>query len=324
MSSQYQRFDRRKLQLKPLREREHLLDLTTLIEVDDTPPDRIDPKFRDIAEAVLEARRSGAPVILLMGAHLLRAGVARHLIRLMERGLVSHIAMNGAGPIHDYEMVRIGATTESVARYIAEGQFGLWTETGELNDVIRRAADDGLGLGEGIGKEILTGPFPHKEISVLAAGYRLRVPVTVHVGVGYDIIHEHLSCDGAALGRTSYDDFLIFAETVSRLEGGVVLSFGSAVMGPEVFLKALAMARNLARQEGRSITRFTTAVFDVVPLGEETAEEQPTDDPRYYFRPFKTLLVRTVRTGGHSLYIRGKHQQTFPELYRTLLALEDR
>jgi hypothetical protein len=323
MSSQYRRFDRRKLQLKPLREREHLLDLSTLLEIDDRPPDGIDSKFRGIAESMLAARRSDAPIILLMGAHLLRAGVARHLIRLMERGLISHVAMNGAGPIHDYEMARIGATTESVARYIAEGQFGLWSETGELNEIINRAAQAGLGLGEGVGREILNGAYPHKEISVLAMGYRLRVPVTVHVGIGYDIIHEHPSCDGAALGRSSYEDFLIFAETVSRLEGGVVLGFGSAVMGPEVFLKALAMARNAAHRQGRKIETFTTAVFDVLPLGEETGTEPPTDDPRYYFRPFKTLLVRTVRTGGRSFYIRGLHRETFPELYRTLGALED-
>src|ERR1700739_1633803 len=129
----------------------------------------------------------------------------------MERGVVTHIAMNGAGPIHDWEFSLIGASTESVARYIQSGEFGLWQETGRMNDVIPAGAPAGLGLGEALGKEILEGDFPHKDVSVLAAGVRLGVPVTVHVGVGYDILHEHPNCDGAALRQTSYRDSLPFA-----------------------------------------------------------------------------------------------------------------
>src|SRR5204863_4504061 len=163
----------------------------------------------------------------------------------------------------------IGATTEGVARYIQTGEFGLWHETGRMNDVIHDGARNGLGLGEALGRAILEGPFPHKDVSVLAAGVRLGVPVTVHVGIGYDIIHEHPNCDGAALGQASYQDFLIFTEGVTRLEGGVLLSFGSAVMGPEVYLKALAMARNVAHQEGREIRRFTTGVVDLIPRGDD-------------------------------------------------------
>ena len=146
--------------------------------------------------------------------------------------------MNGAGLIHDYELARIGATTESVARYIRSGEFGLWRETGELNDWIVEAASLELGLGENAGRRILESGFPHIELSVLAAAYRLGVPVTSHVGIGYDILHEHPNCDGASLGEASYRDFLIFARTVQRLEGGVLLSFGSAIMAPEVHLKA--------------------------------------------------------------------------------------
>src|SRR5262249_4637750 len=159
--------------------------------------------------------------ILLMGAHVLRAGVSRYLIDMMERGLLSHIAMNGAGPIHDWELALIGATTESVARYVRTGEFGLWQETGRMNEAICDGARQGFGLGEAIGRSILNGPFPRKDLSVLAAGVRLRIPVTVHVGIGYDIIHEHPNCDGAALGQTSYQDFLIFAEAMRKLEGGV-------------------------------------------------------------------------------------------------------
>jgi hypothetical protein len=145
------------------------------------------------------------------------------------------------------------------------------------------------------------------------------VPVTVHVGVGYDIIHEHPNCDGAALGTTSYRDFLIFTQTITQLQGGVLLNFGTAVMGPEVFLKALAMARNVAHQEGRRINRFTTAVFDLVDLGPDYHREAPKSDPRYYFRPYKTILVRTVQDGGESFYVRGDHRVTLPNLWRLVV-----
>jgi hypothetical protein len=254
-----------------------------------------------------------------MGAHVIRAGVARFLIDLMERGLITHIGMNGAGPIHDWEYALIGQTTESVARYVSSGEFGLWQDTGRMNDVIRDAARQGLGLGEAIGKAILDGPFPHKEISVLAAACRLRIPVTVHVGIGYDILHEHPNCDGAALGQTSYTDFLVLTEAIRKLEGGVMLNFGSAVMGPEIYLKALAMARNVAHQEGSTIKKFTTGVFDLVPLEGDTRQQAPKSDPRYYYRPWKTILVRTVADGGESFYIQGDHRQTVPALYHATL-----
>src|SRR5206468_9362894 len=210
------------------------------------------------ARRIGAAGRSGAARILMMGAHLLRAGVNRHIIDLLERGALSHIAMNGAGAIHDYELARIGATTEPVARYIRSGEFGLWRETGELNDWIREAAELGLGLGENVGRRIDASDYPHKDLSVFAAAYRLSIPVTVHVGIGYDILHEHPNCDRAALGGASYRDFLIYCCSVANLEQGVMCNFGTAVMGPEVYLKALAMARNVAHQEGRKIANFTT------------------------------------------------------------------
>jgi hypothetical protein len=240
----------------------------------------------------------------------------------MERGLLTHLAMNGAGPIHDWEFALLGATTESVARYIQTGEFGLWEETGRMNDVVFRGAREGLGLGESLGREILAGDFPHKDLSVLAAGVRLGVPVTVHVGVGYDILHEHPNCDGAAFGQTSYQDFLAFTQAVTALEGGVLLNLGSAVMGPEVYLKALAMARNVAHQEGREIRRFTTAVFDLVPLEGDTRQQAPRTDPRYYYRPWKTILVRTVADGGESFYVQGDHRLTVPHLRHAALPAE--
>src|SRR5919198_2287037 len=312
----YPMFDRSRLRTQPLARRQHDLDLSVLLPLDAPLPAFDHPALPALGRRLVEARERGRARILVMGAHVLRAGVARFLIDLMERGLIDHIAMNGAGPIHDWELALIGATTESVARYVSTGEFGLWTETGRMNDVIAAGARDGIGIGEAVGRAIAEGPFPHKDVSLLAAAYRLRVPVTVHVGVGYDIIHEHPSCDGAALGQASYTDFLIFAQTCTRLEGGVMLNFGSAVMGPEVYLKALTMARNVAHQEGRKIARFTTAVFDLIPLDGDLSQTAPKTEPRYYYRPWKTILARTVADGGQSYYGRGDHRATVPALRR--------
>jgi hypothetical protein len=316
-------FDRSRLRIQPLAQRRHDLDLSVVLPLSAPLPPLDAPDVAVLGRRLVEARARDRARILLMGAHVLRAGVARYLIDLMERGLVGLIAMNGAGPIHDWEFALIGASTESVARYIQTGEFGLWEETGRMNDTIRNGAQAGLGLGEALGQAILDGPFPHKDISVLAAAVRLGVPVTVHVGIGYDIIHEHPNCDGAALGAASYRDFLIFTEAVTRLEGGVVLSFGSAVMGPEVYLKALAMARNVAHQEGRVIRHFTTGVFDLIPLRTDTRQQADKSDPRYYYRPWKTILVRTVADGGESFYVEGDHRLTVPHLYHAALNAEN-
>jgi hypothetical protein len=314
MPSKYETFDRSRLNVLPLGERIHDLSLGRWIELSGAPPAFQHPDLASIARRLHQARENGRARILMMGAHLLRAGVNRHIIDLLERGFIDHIAMNGAGAIHDYELSRIGATTESVARYISSGQFGLWRETGELNDWIVEAHQNSLGLGENVGRRIEQSDYPHKDLSVFAAAYRTGVPVTVHVGVGYDILHEHPNCDGGALGSASYRDFLIFARTVERLEGGVLLNFGSAIMGPEVYLKALAMSRNVAHAEGRVIRHFSTAVFDIVPIHGNIHSELPKDDPGYYFRPHKTMLVRTVADGGESFYIQGEHRATFPAL----------
>jgi hypothetical protein len=316
MNSKFTAFDRSRLIVKPLDERTHDLTLDNWLQLDDPAPAFEHPDLAVVAERLRQARDRGSARILMLGAHLLRAGVNRHIIDLMERGLISHIAMNGAGVIHDYELARIGATTESVARYIRSGEFGLWRETGLLNDWVNEA--DGLGFGEAIGSRISEGEFPHRDLSVLAAAYRCSVPATVHVGIGYDIIHEHPNCDGAAVGAASYRDFLVFANTVESLEGGVMLSFGSAVMAPEVYLKALSMARNVAHQQDREIRHFTTAVFDLMTIPGDFHTELPRTEPAYYFRPRKTILIRTVADGGESYYFSGNHRSTFPALWRAL------
>ena len=319
MESKYKLFDRSQLLIKPLAERTHDMQLDYVLGLDDSPPDYSHAQLPEVARRMVAARNKGAARILMMGAHVIKMGMSRYVIDLLERGFISHIAMNGAGAIHDYELARIGATTESVARYIQTGEFGLWKETGDLNDVIREASDLSLGFGENLGRHIDAGDFPHKDVSIFAAAYRRSVPVTVHAGIGYDIIHEHPNCDGAALGAASYRDFLIFTRTVESLEGGVMLDFGTAIMGPEVYLKALSMVRNVARQQGRSIKRFTTAVFDLVPIQGDIHHELPKTDPGYYFRPHKTILVRTVADGGESYYFCGDHRATVPALRRALL-----
>jgi hypothetical protein len=320
MPSRYPLFDRAALRIRPLAERAHDLHLGHWRRLDEEPPPFTHPALPVIAARWRAAQAAPASRILMLGAHLLRGGVNRHIIDLIERGAFSVIAMNGAGMIHDYEIARIGATTESVARYIQTGEFGLWRETGELNDWIIQAARDEAGLGETAGRLIEASQFPHRDLSVLAAAWRAGVPVTIHAGVGYDILHEHPNCDGAALGAASYRDFLIFARVVEGLEGGLLLSFGSAIMAPEVFLKSLAMARNVALQRGREIRHFTSAVFDIVPIRGDYHRELPKTDAGYYFRPYKTLLVRTVADGGESFYVEGEHRATFPALRQAYLA----
>jgi hypothetical protein len=320
MASKYPLFDRSRLRIKPLAERASDLDASRWLQLDEIAAPYLHPDLSAVASRIVAARGRGAARILMMGAHVLRAGVSRQIVDLVERGFIDHIAMNGAGLIHDYELARIGATTESVARYISTGEFGLWRETGELNRWVSEAAATDLGLGENAGRRIAESDYPHRDLSVLAAAWRCSVPVTIHVGIGYDILHEHPNCDGAAFGAASYRDFLIFASTMERLDGGVLLSFGSAIMAPEVYLKALAMARNVAHQEGRVVRDFATAVFDLLPIQGDIHHELPKTDAGYYFRPHKTLLVRTVADGGASFYFCGDHRATLPALRRAILA----
>src|SRR5215472_8108423 len=322
MPSKYHVFDRSRLLIKPLAERVHDLHADYWLALDDPTPAFTHPDLASVAERLCSAREESAARVMMLGAHVIRSGVNRHVIDLMERGFVDHIAMNGACAIHDYELARVGATTESVARYIRSGEFGLWRETGELNDWTSEAEDLDLGLGENIGRRLLESSFPHRHLSILAAAHRLSVPATIHTGIGYDIVYEHPNCDGAAYGASSYRDFLILAHTLERLEGGVVLSFGSAIMAPEVYLKALAMVRNVARQQGRNVKHFLTAVFDICPIEGDFRQELAKTDPGYYFRPHKTMLVRTVADGGESFYFQGQHRATLPALRHALLAKE--
>ena len=315
----YSKLDRRRLQILPLVEREHKMTVADIYPLDaETPPYENDD-LRIVADRIIQAHQSGKQVIWMMGAHVMRRGNSRYIIDLMERGVLTHLATNGAGAIHDFELALIGATLEDVERYIWDGKFGNWEETGRyINDAITRGYHDKIGFGEAIGRLIQNGEcgvkFPHREISMFAAAYRSGIPMTVHKGIGYDIIDQHPAADYAAMGYTTGEDFLRFAHSISKLEAGVFLNLGSAVMGPEVYLKSLSMARNIAAQRGEEIRHFTTANFDLIEFSDFREEGSPADT-HYYHRPKKTILVRTVKDGGESYHISGDFDRTVPKLY---------
>lgn len=323
MNPPYAIFDRSKLHLKPRTERADDLQPGFVLPLEPKSCANLDATallhLKQAATAIGNATANKANVLFMLGGHVIRSGVQRYLLDLMKRGHIQGIAVNGAVAIHDFEIACSCSTTESVARYIKTGEFGLWQETGVINDIVRGGVADGLGFGESLGREIVEGSYPHKDLSLFACAWNCGVPITVHVGIGYDIIHEHPNCDGAALGAASYRDFLIFAQLVQGLEGGVLASFGSAVMAPEVFLKALSMARNVSIQEGKDLRHFTTLVCDLVDLPASYSEEAKKDDPLYYFRPWKTLLARTVASGGQSLYVNGRHEYTIPCLWQYVI-----
>jgi len=202
----YLEFDRSKLKLKPLSSRVNKLSLSNILALESSRT--VPGTFKTVAGKMAAAQKHKSSVILMMGAHVLRSGVQRYIIDLIEKGLIQCIAMNGAGAIHDFEFALAGATTECVESYIRNGSFGLWRETGQINDIVNSAASKNEGLGEAIGKAITQQRFAYRDISVLSAAYRVGIPVTVHVGIGYDIIHEFPNCNGQAFGATSYKDFL--------------------------------------------------------------------------------------------------------------------
>jgi len=315
----YEKIDRSKLNLLPLSQREHKMTVENIYRLDSEIPPYENKNLTEVANRIVKAHKRGGQVVWMMGAHVIRRGNSRFIIDLMERGIITHIATNGAGAIHDFELALIGATLEDVERYIKDGKFGNWEETGRyINEAVKRGYRDKIGYGETIGRLIQLGEaginFPHRNISVFAAAYRLGVPITVHRGIGYDITDQHPSADYAAIGYTSGQDFLIFANTISNLEGGVFLNLGSAVMGPEVYLKSLSMARNIAAQRGKKIRYFTTANFDLIQFDDFREEGKPYE-AHYYHRPKKTILVRTVKDGGESFHIQGDFDRTVPNLY---------
>jgi hypothetical protein len=307
------KFERDRLVLESLSFRQNDLNASAILPLASGP--FYHENLACVAQAMNRAKQKNAAIILMMGAHVLRDGAQRFIIDLIKRGYITCIALNGACVIHDFEFALVGATTESVARYIKDGRFGMWRETGQINDIVNATRGTDLGMGKAVGKFIFEGDFPNKETSILAQAYGNNVPATVHVSIGYDIIHQHPNFDGAATGAASYRDFLTFASQIENIEQGVVMNFGSAVMAPEVFLKALSMARNIARQDNRSIGAFTTLVCDLRDLPEDVTIEASKETDGYYFRPWKTMLIRTLMDGGKGYYVKGRHKETIPALW---------
>jgi deoxyhypusine synthase len=251
--------------------------------------------LRAAIDAAGRAHDRGRTLLWGLGAHVIKVGLAPIVVDLLERGLVGGVMMNGAGCVHDLELAMMGHTSEDVAASLDDGSFGMAAETAQrLNRAIRSGADDGIGMGAAVGREILGGRYPHTRRSVLATAARLEVPVTVHVAIGTDIHHMHPSADGAALGATSHRDFETLTGLVATLEGGVYFNVGSAVILPEVFLKALALARNL----GHRVRRFTTVDLDFI---------------RHY-RPSVNVVDRPTRLGGRGLSLVGQHEILVPLL----------
>ena len=251
--------------------------------------------FPEFIERTVTAIHNKRPILLGMGAHVIKVGLNPILIDLMDRGIISAIALNGAGIIHDTEIAMVGRTSEEVGDVLGNGAFGAARETGEvLNNAINRGADEGIGLGEAVGNELLRQNFPFNEQSLIARARAMNIPVTVHVAIGTDIIHIHPGANGAAIGRTSHYDFRVFCRLVSGLEGGVYCNVGSAVLLPEVFLKALTVVRNL----GYEVKVFTTANFDFI---------------RQY-RPATNVVRRPTMEGGKGFNFTGHHELMIPLL----------
>lgn len=249
-----------------------------------------------VATAVVQAKAKKKPVIAMIGGHVIKTGCSPVLADLVEKGFITHLASNGSAAIHDTELARFGHTSEDVAVQLDDGSFGMASDTAQLvNDAAKRAAKSGEGFGEAVGAMLLEENGPFIERALLVRCYRTKIPYTLHVALGTDIVHQHPTADGSAIGTASMRDFRILAATVADLgHGGVVLNFGSAVIMPEVFLKCLAVARNL----GHEVTDFTTANFDMIQ----------------HYRPMVNVVNRPVMPGGKGYSITGHHEIMIPLL----------
>lgn len=267
--------------------------------IDSLPQQFMGVDFPELIERLSASHLGGHPIYIGMGAHVIKVGMNPILIDLMQRKLIQGIALNGAGIIHDSEIAMVGRTSEDVGSVLGDGAFGAAKETGEVvNTAIIEGAKAGLGLGQAMGKYLVEQDFPFIKDSLLAMAYKLDVPVTVHVAVGTDIVHIHPSADGGAIGATSHTDFKLFCRLMSGLEKGAYLNLGSAVLLPEVFLKAITVVRNL----GYKVGNFTTANFDFI---------------RHY-RTMTNVVNRPTATGGKGYNFIGHHELMIPFLAAAL------
>ncbi len=296
--------DFRRIRTYPIRERPNKVRLDEFARVwkaggsfaeflDSLPRILVGNEFRAVVDATVAAVNNHRPVVVMMGAHPIKCGLNPVIVDLMKRGIVNAIAFNGAGAIHDFELAMIGETSEDVQRGLDDGSFGMIDETGKLmNAALAEGVRQGIGAGRALGEAIVTGQFKQRDLSILHQGVASNIPVTVHIAIGTDIIHQHPTTDGSVLGEATYLDFQKFASVVAQLEGGIALNIGSAVIMPEVFLKALTIARNL----GHTVEHFTTANFDMI---------------RHY-RPSENVVKRPTHKGGRGYSITGHHELLVP------------
>lgn len=275
-------------------------DETIATFIDSFPDILAGKDFKSFIKRAKKAKEGNKPIIFALGAHVIKVGLNPLIIDLMKSGWISALALNGAGIIHDFEIAFAGHTSEDVAAQIKDGQFGMARETGEhLNKAIAKGSKKNLGLGEAVGAMISSSDFPHKDLSLLSCAYDLNIPVTVHVALGTDIIHFHPDVNGAAIGKISLNDFFLFCSLVERLNGGgVYVNVGSAVVLPEVFLKAVSFVRN----RGSVLKNFSTAVFDF----------------NLHYRPYENVVRRPLMNKKDGFYFIGHHEIMIPLLAASL------
>lgn len=261
--------------------------------------------LKAVARAIVVAKERGKPVIVMMGGHVIKTGCSPILADLAANGYLHHFASNGSAAVHDTELACCGHTSEDVAAHLDDGSFGMAADTaGLINAAAERAAGGKEGFGESVGALLVEQKSPHVGRALLAQSYQMGIPYTLHVALGTDIVHQHPTASGAAIGEASLRDFRIFAQMVSQLgQGGVVLNLGSAVIMPEVFLKALAVARNL----GHDVRNFTTANFDMIQ----------------HYRPQVNVVQRPVLKGGKGYALTGHHEIMIPLLAATVYELDN-
>ena len=261
--------------------------------------------LKSVAQAIAKASAENREVILAMGAHPIKCGLSPLIIDFMERKIITCVAMNGAGAIHDFELAYIGETSEDVAQTLQDGSFGMVDETGRiLNEAMAEGVNDGLGAGASVGRHIVQAGYNHADLSIQAAGYRLDVDITVHIAVGTDTIHVHPEADGAVIGKASHTNLKTFTGHIARLENGVFINLGSAVILPEVFLKALSAVRNM----GHEVLHFTTVNMDMIS----------------HYRPSENVLKRPGLTGAKAINFVGHHEIMLPLLMSAVLLEKER
>lgn len=290
--------DFNKIKTYPIKNRKNKFNIRDIIPLEKSGILSYNKDLEYLVESIKKARKDDEQFILMMGAHLIKLGLSNFIIDLMQKKYITHTAMNGASSIHDFELAYIGATSEDVAENIKNGSFGMSHETGHyLNKAAKTASEKNTGLGYEIGK-LISEICNYKESSILYQAYKLNIPSTVHTAIGTDIIYQHPECDSAALGKSSYQDFKILAESISKLEEGVIVNLGSAVILPEVFLKAFTIARNL----GYEIKNFTSANLDMIN----------------HYRPRVNVVERPTSLGGKGFIIIEKHEKSIPTLHYLL------